>query len=53
MVFTFLENALNLAIFTHVPVPHSKFQVEFFENLFPPKAESGRENSIKKFSQKI
>ena len=34
MVFTFLENALNLCIFTHAPVPHSKFQAEFFENLF-------------------
>ena len=33
MVFIFLENALNLCIFTHAPDPHSK---EFFENLFPP-----------------
>ena len=24
MVFTFLENALNLCIFTPTPVPHSK-----------------------------
>ena len=31
MVFTFLENALNLSIFTHAPVPYSKLQVEFFE----------------------
>ena len=37
MVFTFPENALNLCIFTHAPVPHSKLQVEFFENLFPPR----------------
>ena len=37
MVFTFLENALSLWIFTLAPVPHSKLQVEFFENLFPPK----------------
>ena len=29
MVFTFLENALNLDIFTHAPVPHSKLQAEF------------------------
>ena len=36
MVFTFLENALNLYIFPHGPVPHSKIQAEFFENLFPP-----------------
>ena len=34
LVFT-LENALNLCIFTHVSVPHSKLQVQFFENLFP------------------
>ena len=26
------------------PVPHSKLQVKFFENLFPATAESGREN---------
>ena len=38
MVFTFLENALNLGIFTHVPVSHSKLQAEIFENLFPPTA---------------
>ena len=35
MVFPFLENALNLRVFTHTPVPHSKLQVEFFENIFP------------------
>ena len=35
MVFLFLENALNLCIFTHDPAPHSKLQVECFENLFP------------------
>ena len=35
MLFTFLENALNLGIFTHAPVPQSKLEVEFFENLFP------------------
>ena len=31
-------------IFTHSPVSHSKLQAEFFENLFPPTAERGREN---------
>ena len=41
MVFTFLKNALNLFIFTHAAVPHSKFQVEFFENLFPSKTNVG------------
>ena len=37
MVFTFLKTALNLLTFTYAPVPHSKFQAEFFENLFPPR----------------
>ena len=45
MMFTFLENALSLGIFTHAPVPHSKLQAEFFKNLFPPTAETGGENS--------
>ena len=44
MVFTLLENALNLGIFTHAPGPHSKLQTEFFENLFLPTAEWGGEN---------
>ena len=44
MVFTFVENAMNLGIFTHGPVPHSKLQAELFENLFPPTAERGGEN---------
>ena len=39
MVFT-LENELNLCIFTHAPVPQSKLQVQFFENLFPPRAKN-------------
>ena len=39
MVFT-LENTLNLCIFIHAPVPHSKLQVQFFENLFPPRAKN-------------
>ena len=39
MVFT-LENELNLCIFTHAPVPHSKLQVQFFENLFPPRTKN-------------
>ena len=32
MVFTFQENALNLFIFTHGPVSHSKLQVQFFKD---------------------
>ena len=42
MVFTFPENALNLCIFTHAPVPHSKLQVEFFKNLFPARRKGWR-----------
>ena len=55
IVFTFLENALNLCIFTHALVPHSKFQVEFFENLFPPRWKGWRKLwfAISKFNQKI
>ena len=44
IVFTFLENPLNIGIFIHAPVPHTKLQAEFFENLFPPTAERGGEN---------
>ena len=44
IVFTFLENALNIGIFIHASVPHTKLQAEFFENLFPPTAERGGEN---------
>ena len=44
MVFAFPENALNLGIFTHAPVPHSELQAEFFENLFPPTGKRGGEN---------
>ena len=29
MVFTFLENTLNLRSFTHAPVPDSELQVEY------------------------
>ena len=54
-VFIFLENALNLCIFTHAPVSHSKLQVEFFENLFPPRRMGWRKLwfAISKFNQKI
>ena len=34
MVFKFLENVLNLCIFTQFSFPHSEVQAEFFENLF-------------------
>ena len=33
-VFTVLESALNLFIFTYAPVSHSKLQADFFESLF-------------------
>ena len=29
----------SIWIFTHAPVPQLKLQVEFFQNLFPPKTE--------------
>ena len=35
MVFTFLENALSLCVFTHALVPHSKLQAEFLKISFP------------------
>ena len=44
MVFTSLGKALNLGIFTHTPLPHSKLQVEFLKNLFPPTTERSGEN---------
>ena len=44
IVFTFQESGLNLGIFTHASVPHSKLQAEFFENLFPQTAERCGEN---------
>ena len=44
MVFTFLENALNLGVFTHAPIPYLRLQAESFENLFPLTAETSREN---------
>ena len=55
MVFTFLENALNLCIFTHAPVPHSKLQREFFKNLFPPRRKRWKKLwfALSKFNQKI
>ena len=55
MVFTFLENALNLCMFTHAPVPHSKLQVEVFENYFPPRRKGWRKLwfAQQKFNWKI
>ena len=44
IVFPFLEHSLNLGIFTHAPIPHSKFDAEFFENQFPLIAEMDGEN---------
>ena len=44
MALAFLGNVLNLGIFNHAPIPHSKFQAEFFENVFPPTAERVGEN---------
>ena len=49
VVFTFLENALNLNffVFTQASVLQSKLQVEYFENLFPfPKTKWVEETMI-------
>ena len=46
MVFTFLENHCIYVFFTHAPVPHSKLQLEFFENLFPPRQKGLEEAMI-------
>ena len=59
MVFTFLENALSLCIFTNAPVPHSKLQAEFFENQFLPDESGGEnygllyQNSIRKYKDDL
>ena len=57
IVFTFLENALNLGSFTRAPVSQLKLQAEFFENVFLPSAESGREkyeeNAIRKYEDHL
>ena len=60
MVFTLLENTLNLGIFTHLPIPYSKIQAEFFENLFPAKSKGCVEkydllyqNSIRKHEDEL
>ena len=46
MVFTLLEIAFNLRIFTHASVTHSKLHVNFFENLFPTKMKVVEESMI-------
>ena len=49
-----VENALKLCIFTHAPVPYSKLQVEFFENVLSPKTKGvdGGNYDLLKFNQK-
>ena len=53
IVFTFLENALNLCIYSHAPLSKSKLQVESAS----PKTEGIEEavicSTISKFNQKI
>ena len=46
MAFTFLENALNLCIFAHAPLPHSKLQVEVFLKSVSLKSEGVEEAMI-------
>ena len=49
MVFTFLENGLNLGIFTHASVSYSKLKAEFFENVSPPTADLLFRKSVRKY----
>ena len=44
MVFLFLQNALNVGIFTHARIRRSKLQAELCKNLFSTVAERGGEN---------
>ena len=44
MVFLFLQNALNVGIFTHAHIRQSKLQAELCKNLFSTVAERGGEN---------
>ena len=59
MVFTFLENALNMCIFTHALVPHLKLQAGVFENLFPPRQKGWGnydllyQNSVQKYEDDL
>ena len=59
MVFTFLENALNIRIFTHASVPHSKLQVEFLKICFCQDGKGGGsydflyQNPIKKYEDDL
>ena len=60
MVFSCLENAVYLDIFTHAPVPNQKLQAELFKKLFLPTAEKDWENydllyqnSIKKYKDDL
>ena len=40
--------------FYSCPVPHSKLQVEFFENLFPPRQKGWRKlNSVRKYEDDL
>ena len=54
------QKCIECIIFTHAPVPHLKFQVEFFENLFPPKTEGVEEsydllnqNSVRRYEDDL
>ena len=59
MIFTFLENELNLCIFTHSPVPHSKLQADFLKICFPQAKRDGEnydslyQNSIRKYEDDL
>ena len=46
MVFKFLENLLNLRIFAHAPVRHSKLQAEFFRIFLFLQQQKGEEKTM-------
>ena len=55
------RKSMNLCLFTHAPVSHSKLMVEFFENLFPQRQKGWAggshdllyENSIRKYEDDL
>ena len=59
MVFKYLENALNLCIFTHAPVLHSKLQARKLKICFPQEKRGGEnydllyQISIRKHEDKL
>ena len=59
MVFTFLENALNLGIFIHAPVPTQNSRQNFLKICFPQPKKGGEnydllyQNSVRKYKDDL